>query len=129
MQSGEEFDYNDRYGVRPQKRWVTPAIVFALIGGSWLIWAGLHHANPAIRYEVISYGVTAEREISIRYTVFRTDPMQVVICTLTASDQDKNVVGQIDDKIAAGTSQIEQTTAIPARTAPVTATIARCRAE
>jgi hypothetical protein len=55
--------------------------------------------------------------------------MQVVICTLTASDQDKNVVGQIDDKIAAGTSQIEQTTAIPARTAPVTAGIARCRAE
>lgn len=129
MQSGEEFDYNDRYGVRPQKRWVTPAIVSALVGGGWLIWAGLHHANPAIRYELISFNVTAEREISIRYTVVRTDPMQVVICTLTASDQDKNVVGQIDDKIAAGTSQIEQTTAIPARTAPVTATIARCRAE
>ena len=129
MQSGEEFDYNDRYGVRPQKRWVTPAIVFALVGGGWLIWAGLHHANPAIRYELISFNVTAEREISIRYTVVRTDPMQVVICTLTASDQDKNVVGQIDDKIAAGASQIEQTTAIPARTAPITATIARCRAE
>ncbi len=129
MQSGEEFDYNDRYGVRPQKRWVTPAIVFALVGGGWLIWAGLYHANPAIRYELISFNVTAEREISIRYTVVRADPMQVVICTLTASDQDKNVVGQIDDKIAAGTSQIEQTTAIPTRTAPVTATIARCRAE
>ena len=129
MQSGEEFDYNDRYGVRPQKRWVTPAIVFALVGGGWLIWAGLHHANPAIRYELISFNVTAEREISIRYTVVRTDPMQVVICTLTASDQDKNVVGQIDDTLAAGASQIEQTTAIPARTAPVTAAIARCRAE
>ena len=129
MQSGEEFDYNDRYGVRPQKRWVTPAIVFALVGGGWLIWAGLHHANPSIRFELISFNVTAEREISIRYTVNRTDPMQVVICTLTASDQDKNVVGQIDDKIAAGTSLTEQTTVIPARTAPVTATIARCRAE
>ncbi|MSO29151.1 MAG: DUF4307 domain-containing protein [Candidatus Planktophila sp.] len=129
MQSGEEFDHNDRYGVRPQKRWVTPAIVFALVGGGWLIWAGLHHANPAIRYELISFNITAEREISIRYTVVRTDPMQVVICTLTASDQDKNVVGQIDDKIEAGTSQIEQITAIPTRTAPVTAAIARCRAE
>jgi hypothetical protein len=129
MQSGEEFDYNERYGVRPQKRWVTPAIVFAIVGGGWLIWAGLHHANPAIRYELISFKITAEREISIRYTVVRSDPMQAVICTLTASDQDKNVVGQIDDKIAAGTSQIEQTTVIPARTEPVTATIARCRAE
>ena len=129
MQSGEEFDYNDRYGVLPQKRWVTPAIVFAIIGIGWSIWAGLHHANPAIRYEIISFNVIAEREISIRYTMVRSDPMQVVICTLTASDQDKNVVGQIDDKIAAGTSQIEQTTVIPARTSPVTAAVARCRAE
>ena len=129
MQSGEEFDYNDRYGVRPQKRWVTPAIALAVIGLGWSIWAGLHHANPAIRYELISFNVIAEREISIRYTVVRTDPMQVVICTLTASDQDKNVVGQIDEKIAAGTSQIEQTTVIPARTAPVSAASARCRAE
>ena len=129
MQSGEEFDYNDRYGVLPQKRWVTPAIVFAIIGIGWSIWAGLHHANPAIRYEIISFNVIAEREISIRYTMVRSDPMQVVICTLTASDQDKNVVGQIDDKIAAGTSQIEQTTVIPARTSPVTAAVAPCRAE
>lgn len=129
MQSGEEFDYNDRYGVRPQKRWVTPAIALAIMGIGWSIWAGLHHANPAIRYELISFKVTEEREISIRYTVNRTDPMQVVICTLTASDQDKNVVGQIDDKIPAGKSLAEQTTAIPARTAPVTAAIARCRAE
>lgn len=129
MQSGEEFDYNDRYGVRPQKRWVTPAIALAIIGLGWSIWAGLHHANPAIRYELISFNVTAEREISIRYILNRTDPMQVVICTLTASDQDKNVVGQIDETIAAGSSQTEQITAIPARSAPVTATVARCRAE
>jgi hypothetical protein len=129
MQSAEGFDYNDRYGVRPQKRWVTPAIIFAIIGVGWSIWAGLHHANPAIRYELISFNVTAEREISIRYTVVRTDPMQVVICTLTASDQDKNVVGQIDDTIAAGSSQTQQITAIPARSAPVTANVARCRAE
>ena len=129
MQSGEEFDYNDRYGVLPAKRWVTPAIVFALIGAGWFIWAGLHYANPAVRSDLISFSVTAEREISIRYSVSRTDPMQVVICTLTASDQDKNVVGQIDDKIPAGKSLVEQTTAIPARTAPVTAAIARCRAE
>jgi len=44
-------------------------------------------------------------------------------------DQDKNVVGQIDDTIASGSSHSEQTTAVPARTAPVSASIARCRAE
>jgi hypothetical protein len=124
-----DFDFNDRYGVRSTKSWIAPAIAFAIIGGAWLIWAGLHHANPAIRSELISFSVTAEREISIRYTIDRTDPNQVVICTLTASDQDKNVVGQIDDTIAAGASHSEQTTVIPARTAPVTAAIARCRAK
>ena len=124
-----DFDFNDRYGVRSNKAWVTPAIVFAVVGGAWLIWAGLHHANPAIRSELISFNVTAEREISIRYTIDRTDPNQVVICTLTASDQDKNVVGQIDDTITAGPAHSEQITAIPARTAPVSAAIARCRAE
>jgi hypothetical protein len=124
-----DLDFNDRYGVRSSKAWITPAITFALIGGAWLIWAGLHHANPAIRSELISFNVTAEREISIRYTVDRTDPEQVVICTLTASDQDKNVIGQIDETIAAGAGHSEQTTAIPARTAPVSAAIARCRAK
>ncbi len=124
-----DFDFNDRYGVRSSKSWITPAIAFALIGGAWMIWAGLHHANPAIRSELISFNVTAAQEISIRYTVDRTDPNQVVICTLSASDQDKNVIGQIDETIAAGASHSEQTTAIPARTAPVSAAITRCRAK
>ena len=124
-----DLDFNDRYGVRSSKAWITPAIAFAIIGGGWLIWAGLHHANPEIRSELISFNVSAEREISMRYTIDRTDPNQVVICTLTASDMDKNVVGQIDDTIAAGAAHSEQTTAIPARSAPVSAAIARCRAK
>ena len=122
-----DFDFNDRYGVRSTKGWITPAIAFAVIGGGWLIWAALHHSDPAIRSELISFNVTSEREISIRYRVDRTDSSQVVICTLTARDQDKNVIGQIDETIAAGTSYSEQTTAIPARSTPFTAAIVRCR--
>jgi hypothetical protein len=64
-----DLDFNDRYGVRSTKGWITPAIVFALIGGGWLIWAALHHSDPAIRSSLISFNVTAEREISIRYSV------------------------------------------------------------
>lgn len=124
-----DFDFNDRYGVRSTKGWITPAIAFAVIGGGWLIWAALHHSDPAIRSELISFNVTSEREISIRYRVDRTDSSQVVICTLTARDQDKNVIGQIDETIAAGTSYSEQTTAIPARSTPFTAAIVRCRAK
>jgi hypothetical protein len=124
-----DLDFNDRYGVRSTKGWITPAIVFALIGGGWLIWAALHHSDPAIRSELISFNVTAEREISIRYRIDRTDSNQVVICTLTARDLDKNVIGQIDDTIPAGSAYSEQTTVIPARSTPVTAAIVRCRAK
>ena len=53
MQSGSEFSYEDRYGVRPAKRWVAPAVVIAVIGISWLVWVGLHHSNPDIRFSVI----------------------------------------------------------------------------
>jgi hypothetical protein len=89
----------------------------------------LHHSDPAIRSEVISFNVTSEREISIRYRIDRTDSNQVVICTLTARDLDKNVIGQIDDTIPAGSAYSEQTTVIPARSTPVTAAIVRCRAK
>ena len=129
MQSVDGFDYNDRYGVRSNSSWKKPALIFAVIGGGWLVWAGIHHANPEIRSEVISFNVTADREISLRYGLTRTDPSQVVICTLTASDFDKNIVGQIDDTIAAGDTYSQQITVIPTRSTPVTAAIARCRAK
>ncbi len=124
-----DLDFNDRYGVRSTKGWITPAIVFALLGGGWLIWAASHHSDPPIRSELISFDVTADREISLRYRIDRTDPNQVVICTLSARDQDKNVIGQIDETIAAGSTSSEQITVIPARSTPFTAAIVRCRAK
>ena len=124
-----DFDFNDRYGVRSTKGWITPAIVFALIGGGWLIWAALHHSDTPIRSELISFEVTAEREITIRYRIDRIDTNQAVICTLSARDQDKNVIGQIDETIASGSTSSEQITAIPARSTPFTAAIVRCRAK
>ncbi|MEJ6606916.1 MAG: DUF4307 domain-containing protein [Candidatus Planktophila sp.] len=129
MHSVDGFDYNDRYGVRSNSSWKKPALIFAVIGGGWLIWAGIHHANPEIRSEIISFDVTADREISLRYSLMRTDPNQVVLCTLTASDFDKNIVGQIDETIPAGATYSQQTTVIPTRSTPVTAAIARCRAK
>lgn len=129
MHLSEEFNYEQRYGRSSQKRWLPYAIAFAIAGIAWSLWAGIYHANPAIRSQIISFDITGEKEISIRYSIERTDPAQVVICTLTAMDIDKNVVGQIDDTIAAGSERSEQTTIIPARITPVTASITRCRAE
>jgi len=122
-----EFSYNDRYGIRPANRWVIPAVFFAVVGISWLIWAGWHHSNPEIRYSLISYTITSEREISVRYSVTRLDKNQPVICTLIARDFDKNVVGQIDDEIEPGLAALERTTSVKSRGPAVNADVIGCR--
>ncbi len=127
MHSEEQFSYNDRYGLRPANRWVAPAVVIASVGISWLVWAGLHHSNPAIRTSLISFTATTDREISLRYEVVRKDKNQVLTCTLVARDYDKNVVGQIEDEIAPGLASLEQTTTIPTRSQAVNADVVACR--
>jgi hypothetical protein len=126
-QSGETFDYNDRYGITPRRRWIAPAAVFALIGLSWTLWAALSHSQPELRSTLYSFEVTGEREITMKYAIDRRDPEAIVLCTLITLDIDKNIVGQIDDQIVAGQSHVERLVAIPARIAPVSARIAGCR--
>ncbi len=127
MQSGSQFSYEDRYGVRPAKGWVIPALVIAVIGISWLVWVGLHHSNPSIRFSVISFTATTDREMSIRYEVVREDKDQVLTCTLVARDYDKTVVGQIEDEIGPGLAVVEKNTDIPTRSQGVNADVVACR--
>ena len=128
MTSNEsQFDYNDRYGIKPSKSWVKFAIGFALVGGIWVVWAGLHHAQPLVRSELISFTTQDPRNPVIRYFVQRDKSDDVVICTLTARDFEKNVVGQVDDTIAAGESYVERNITIPTRAGAVNAGIAGCR--
>ena len=126
-QSGETFDYNDRYGITPRRRWIAPAAVLGIIGLSWTLWAALNHSQPELRSTLYSFEVTGEREITMKYAIDRRDPDAIVICTLITLDIDKNIVGQIDDHIVAGQSHVERLVAIPARIAPVSARIAGCR--
>jgi len=127
MQSGSQFSYEDRYGVRPAKRWVLPATVIASIGISWLVWVGLHHSNPDIRSSVISFTATTDREMSIRYEVVRKDKDQVLTCTLIARDYDKTVVGQIEEEIGPGLAVVQKNTEIPTRSQGVNADVVACR--
>ncbi len=126
-QPDETFDYNDRYGITPRKSWVAPAVVLAVIGLSWTLWAALNHSQPELRSTLYSFSVTGDREITMKYAIDRRDPDAIVLCTLITLDIDKNIVGQVDDQIVAGQSHVERTIAIPARIAPVSARIAGCR--
>ncbi len=126
-QPDETFDYNDRYGITPRKRWIAPAAFFAVFGLTWTLWAALNHSQPELRSTLYSFSISGDREITMKYAIDRRDPAAIVICTLITLDIDKNIVGQIDDQILAGESKVERIVAIPARIAPVSARIAGCR--
>ena len=122
----DEFDYNDRYGIRTTRAWVSYAIVFALLGGGWLIWSALDHADPKISSSLISFNVSNPRKVEIRYSVTRRNGAQPVTCTVVARDYDVNVVGQLDDIIPAGARSVERTLTIPTRADAVNAAVIRC---
>jgi hypothetical protein len=128
-QGKSQFDFNDRYGVKPVRGWIKYAVVFGVLGGGWLLWAGIHHSNPEIRTELISFITQDPRNPEIRYSVQRASGSDVVICTLTARDFEKNVVGQLDDTIPAGDTYLERTITIPTRADAVNAGIERCRVQ
>jgi nitrogen regulatory protein PII-like uncharacterized protein len=102
-------------------------LVVGVLGVSWLLWTALYHSNPPLRSQLVSFTITNDREASVRYFIERTDSQQVVICTLIARDYDKNIVGQIDQEIAAGKSKVELVTVVPTRNEAVNADVSSCR--
>ena len=122
-----QFDYNDRYGIKPKSAWVKYAVTLLVAGVAWVAWAGLHHARPALSQDLISFENSDPRNPTIRYSINRENGSAVVICTLTARDFDKNVVGQVDDVIEAGANSLERNVAIPTRADAVNVGITRCR--
>ena len=120
------FDYNDRYGIRKERAWVPYAISFLLIGAAWILWAGLHHAQPTVSSELIAFNNQDPRNVEIRYILTREDPTQSATCILAARDFDKVIVGQITDHIPAGKSVLERAVRIPSRADAVNAGIQTC---
>jgi len=121
-----DFDYNDRYGIKPASRWRPIAGVILSIGLIWLLWAGLHHSRPELTFRLISFKVIDDRNTEIRFETTRRDADRELTCTLVARDFDKLIVGQIDDVIPAGQGYIDRTTTIPTRNLAATATVLRC---
>ena len=129
MQSQEPFDYNDRYGVKKGRSWIAVALVTAIVGVGWITWAGLHHSNPAIRIQLITFTVDSDRAVSVRYSVDRENADQAIICTVIARDYDTNVVGQLDQEIAPGQAKVELVSVVPTRSEAVNADVSSCRAK
>ena len=119
----------NRYGIKERKSWRFIAVLVALIGLPWLFWSAWHHSNPEIRVTLVSFQNEKADSIDITYLVQRRDPSTILSCTLLARDYDKNVVGEIEDRVpASADSEVTLTTTIPARVTPVNAAVLECRA-
>ena len=129
MQSAEPFNYNERYGLEKRRSWIAVGLITAVIGVGWLTWAGVYHSNPSYRVQLISFTVDSDRAVSVRYSVDREDPASITICTVIARDYYKNVVGQIDQEIAAGAAKVELVTVVPTRSEAVNGDVSTCRAK
>ncbi len=125
----DSFDYNDRYGVRNQRAWIPYALSFLIIGGAWIIWAGLHQAEPRISYSLVAFNNEDPRNTEIRYIVTRRDPSQPAICSIAARDFYKVIVGQIEDRVPASEGPVERTLTIPSRADAVNAGVISCYIE
>jgi hypothetical protein len=129
MQSQEPFDYNDRYGVKKKRSWVSIALILAVVGVVWITWSGLYHSNPDLRVQLISFTIDSDREVSVRYWVERSNSEAATICTLVARDYYKDIVGQIDIEIPAGKEKVELVSVVPTRSPAVNADVSTCRAK
>jgi hypothetical protein len=129
MQSQVPFDYNDRYGVKKGRSWIAVALMTAIIGIGWITWAGLHHSNPAIRIQLITFTVDSDRAVSVRYSVDRENADAAVVCTVIARDYNTNIVGQLDQEIAPGQAKVELVSVVPTRSEAVNADVSSCRAK
>ena len=126
-QSGDAYLQN-RYGrSKPgQRRWLLPAIVLLVVGGSWLLWSANHYSRPEIRTQLISFKVVSPTEVSLRYSVSVRTAKRSHQCILTASDYQANLVGQVTDSLPSGSNSFTHTVLIPTRVAAVSASIEHC---
>jgi len=116
--------YGNSQSGRP--RWILPAVILLVVGGSWLLWSANHYSKPEIRTDLISFKVINPQEISLRYFVSVRSAKRSHQCSLTASDYQANVVGQVTDVLPAGANTFNRTIIIPTRAAAASASISHC---
>lgn len=117
-----------RYGVKKRSSWQIIAIALALIGLPWLILTAWQKSNPVYRATLIKFAPTDDRSLSLTFDLFRRDPGSPFECTLVARDIDKNVVGELEFRVAPASKElVRQTATIPTRLPPVNGAVLACR--
>lgn len=90
----------------PRWTWLVIVGVIVAVGAPWLIWSGLHGANPAISAKVVTFDVTSDTTVDVLITVQRPDPTVAGVCTLRAQAVGTDTVGQFDVVVEPGTQPL-----------------------
>ena len=106
--------------------WKLPALIFAIIGGSWLLWSANHASHPEIRTTLISFSATSAGKMELRYSIDLKNPLASHQCTLVARDRDMNTVGEIIDHLPLGHTHLTRSVTIPTRLQAVNTAVTSC---
>ncbi|MCI0685850.1 MAG: DUF4307 domain-containing protein [Sporichthyaceae bacterium] len=117
----------------PLRRGTKIALVLVLglgwaIALSWLIWAALYHANPAVRGTLVGYEVTSDRSVAVRYEIVRKAGVTAE-CVIRSRAADGSEVGRRLIVIPPGPDRrIARTEVLTTTGRAITGEIRECRA-
>ncbi len=98
-----------RYPPASRSRWWIPlAIMLALAGVAWLVWAGGHGALGVVSARVDAFTVRSDTLIDVTVTVERPDTSRAAECQLYAQAESHDRVGEVTLTVPAGGERLTQ---------------------
>ncbi len=82
--------------------WIAVAIVLAIAGVAWLVWAGVHGAVLTVTARVDAFTVRSDSQIDVTVTIERPNPSQGAVCQLYAQAITYDRVGELSVTVPAG---------------------------
>lgn len=95
----------------PPPRLPRPALVVLIALGtavalSWLVWAALFHATPAVTADVPAFTINSDTSMSVTITVQRPDPSVAATCRVIAQATDFQPVAEAEVSVPASTVEL-----------------------
>ncbi len=90
----------------PRWLWIPIAAVLGGVGSVWLIWSGVHGANPPVSGKVVAFEVVSDTETKVRFTVQRPKPEVPATCTVIVQAITYDTVGELPVAIPPGTEEL-----------------------
>ncbi|MGI3780050.1 MAG: DUF4307 domain-containing protein [Janthinobacterium lividum] len=104
--------------------------VAALVALSWLVWAALLHAEPAVSGQVASFDVVSDTSMTLVMTVQRSDPSHPATCRLLAQSTDFQPVAESEVAVEASSAEVvDKTITLTTLRRATSVTVRSCSAD